>query len=494
MQNKRVNSILCAILLGGLLSACTTAPQNPIVETDSVMQVPVEALNTPVPTTEAEVPPQEDGEAFEFSLHKERRKHVAPLVGNIVREEHGDWSIDTAASAADAQKAIAAALPICNALFGQSFTAEQLQAVYYKDNTGNRANVWRISSEDDALVAAMNADTLTFISADCMVVPYETTYNSAEEQNAVQDVSMGAEVRDSADVIKRLTDILGGKAVEVSSRAGTIASNRADSTGFNMVTTIAVQLADGGYYLANFYGDALHTLDSVGVCPDLPCMKEHVYWRADLEMAEDVIVQVKPQDFQKGEPSSADMTEQQVYDFYYKLVLATNATDGAAPTPMQEPNLTFFVDHSGVRENYWHVEGNVSGAYLIFNIAADTGHIFDLWSDQALGFSMGLMEIPYAQMGNDVYIEATRKLFAMLFGKDSVKDVMLNAVYDGHYCTVDSIMRDGTAYEVKYLDGRIIGITFYSAQEESGWGTNPDWEADWLYINTETGETFYKEW
>jgi hypothetical protein len=89
-------------------------------------------------------------------------------------------------------------------------------------------------------------------------------------------------------------------------------------------------------------------------------------------------------------------------------------------------------------------------------------------------------------MGGQDYIDATRALFTALFGEGSVKDVMVNAVYDYHYCTVDPVMADGTAYEIMFQDGLIVEATFFSSQEKSGFGTDPNWAADWIYKNNET--------
>ena len=160
----------------------------------------------------------------------------------------------------------------------------------------------------------------------------------------------------------------------------------------------------------------------------------------------------------------------------------------------EEPNLTFYEDHSGVRENYWHVEGSVDGKSLVFNVAAKSGHMFELYSDSALGHDMGLTEIPYERMGEEEYDNATRKLFEALFGEGSVVEVQYNAISDSHYCNMGVVMSDGTSYDLEYEDGLITECMFVAVAENDRPWSSPNWAADWLYVNMETGETFNREW
>ena len=76
------------------------------------------------------------------------------------------------------------------------------------------------------------------------------------------------------------------------------------------------------------------------------------------------------------------------------------------------------------------------------------------------------------------------------FGKENVKTVDVNAVYDGHGCTIDAYMMDGRWYEFGFTDGRLMYIEHYATERSGIMG----WGADSLYVNTITGEEFYQEY
>ncbi len=236
------------------------------------------------------------------------------------------------------------------------------------------------------------------------------------------------------------------------------------------------------------YGEQNLTVSSIGVYPDSTCADEDVYWRADLIWAEDVITVAAPQDFRKGEPGANDMPVEQAYDLYYKLVAAAGPLESPITGQPKEPNATFYIDYSGARENYWHIEGK----YARFDLTSQTGHMLNLEANSKLGSSMGLMAIDYDHMGGQEYIDATRALFTAMFGEDSVKDVLVNAVYDYHYCTsIPSWRTEPLRNHVP--DGLIVEATFFSPRRKAIWH-DPNWAADWIYKNNETGETFHMEW
>ncbi len=496
--------LLClAVFVGGFTTACVPVRE---LATDSnaseADQDTAGAMPTPAPDLSDEekiwvIMDEASLHGSHFTIsqlrHEQRREHVAPRVEDGYREQRGDWRINENAPEADAREAIAALLPICNALFDKDFSADQMNAVYYRDNSDERADVWRITSNDDVLVAAIEAETLAFISADCVVEPADALHESMLAPASGVRWGSPLDSLDSTSVVERLIKVLGGKPVFTTSRGGSERINEAENRGWNVSQTIAVELEDGRYYLAKHYGDENLTIEAVGVCPDLDCMQEGVYWRADLVMTEEVMALANPQDFRKGQPSAADMPEQAVYDFYKKLLDAANGEGYAERGGYTEPNLTFYEDHSGVRENYWHVEGDEGGP-LIFNIAAKSGHMFKLYADCALGRELGLRGTWYENMGGEEYISATKKLFESLFGEGSVADVTTNAVYDWHYCAMSVVMSNGTGYEVVYEDNLIIEITFFVPQEDGKLWSTPNWLADWRYVNTETGETSIMGW
>lgn len=421
---------------------------------------------------------------------KQARTFVAPPMRDIYRDPLGDWRADEDKNAAPAEAASAAEafLAVANQVFNTSYTAADMTATYYTDASGFRSDVYRFDSKDGVLSGAVDAKTFAFIAANCGVEPADTAHQSLLDAGEKLDTDFGDELLDTTEAAVRLAGIFGGDSSAAVKQGSSYGDNKL--AGWNMQVTVTIPLKDGKFCRAMVFGDENLTVSSIGVYPDSDCADEDVYWRADLIWTEGVITLAAPQDFRKGEPGADDMPVEQAYDLYYKLVAAAGTPDGRAAEPPKEPNATFYVDYSGARENYWHIEGK----YARFDLTSQTGHMLNLESNSMLGFSMDLMEIDYDHMGGQEYIDATRVLFTALFGEGSVKDVMVNAVYDYHYCTVDPVMADGTAYEIMFQDGLIVEATFFSSQEKSGFGTDPNWAADWIYKNNETGETFHMEW
>ena len=79
------------------------------------------------------------------------------------------------------------------------------------------------------------------------------------------------------------------------------------------------------------------------------------------------------------------------------------------------------------------------------------------------------------------------------WGKENVKDVDVNAVYDGNYCTIDAYMMDGRMYEFFFAGGKMTQIEHYFQDYYAGF-VMAGWEADSLYENTVTGEQFHPSW
>lgn len=437
-------------------------------------------------------PEQTKAQTMEWHLEelKQARTFVAPPVRDIYRDPLGDWRADEDPNAAPAEAASAAQafLAVANQVFNTSYTAADMTATYYTDASGFRSDVYRFDSKDGVLSGAVDAKTFAFISANCGLEPADTAHQSLLDAGEKLDTDFGDNLLDTTDAAVRLAGIFGGDASAAVRQGSSYGDNKL--AGWNMQVTVTIPLKGGKFCRAMVFGDENLTVSSIGVYPDSDCADEDVYWRADLIWTEGVITLAAPQDFRKGEPGTNDMPVEQAYDLYYKLVAAAGTPDGRAAEPPKEPNATFYVDYSGARENYWHIEGE----YARFDLTSKTGHMLNLESNSMLGSNLDLQVIDYDHMGGQEYIDATRALFTALFGEGSVKDVMVNAVYDYHYCTVDPIMADGTAFEIMFEDGLIVNATFFSSLEKSGIGTDPNWAADWIYKNNETGETFHMEW
>ena len=108
-------------------------------------------------------------------------------------------------------------------------------------------------------------------------------------------------------------------------------------------------------------------------------------------------------------------------------------------------------------------------------LTSKTGRMLSLTADGMLGSKLGLGDIPYEKMGEKEFEDATRTLFTALFGKDAVKAVDVNAVYDEHYCTMDPKMADGSEYEIQYRDGMIMDVSSFFKTDPSTWPSVPEW-------------------
>lgn len=411
-----------------------------------------------------------------------RRASAVPQVNDSYRDARGEWIVlDATETNANA---LASFLEIANSLFDASYAPEQVTVTRYHDNTELRGDVWRIDSADGKLAGAIDVKTGAFLSADYAA-------EAADALNASYAPSesgfFGLDVSAAIDRILSALHMGSASQKVLTGKGGSSRSKAEEQRGWNVQETYLLDAGEGRFIGFALYGDENLTLRSVGVYPDADCGDEGVFWRADLLWAEGVNAQLHPQDFALGEPLEGDMTQDEAIDLYTRLVEAAGTKAGVS---IDTPKLTFYVDGSGARDNYWHIEG----ALATFNVASHNKNIFQFVSEKKLGYAMGLTDIPYEQMGGAAYESATQKLFEAILGAGSVSRVQANAVYDNHYCTMDPETTDGAWYEIMYEDGLIREITFFPASGQGEWYWYPNWLADWEMVNTETGETFWAEW
>ncbi len=486
---KALALLLCVVLgVGCFTTACKTGTAPIVSDGDATSGNAAlvsggNATSGNAETEAARTYTKEDAMEWQAQELEWARTFVVPRVTNIYADERGDWQIDENAGSEAQTAAVESFLKTANAIFTTNYTAIDMATTYYTDETGFRGDVWRFDSTDGVLSGAIEAGTLDFISADCVRTPLDTAHASIADAEGFDEVE---NTFDCSDAAERVAGILGGMASDIELRGGSIGSI---ITGWNVQQDVMFVLGDGRYCQIGVYGDEDLTTYAVGVYPDADCADEDVFWRADLQYTENVSVRLNPQDFRKGEPGADDMPVEEAYAFYYSLVNAAGGT-GGQNAEIKEPNATFYVDYSGARENYWHIEGE----HVKFDLTSHTKHMLNMEAYEKLGYNMDLMQISYDDMGGQEYMDATKVLFAALYGEDNITDVMVNAVYDGHYCTVDVVMSDDTSYEIMYGDGLIVNAQFFASLDDVGWGTDPNWKADWIYVNSETGETFHMDW
>lgn len=232
-------------------------------------------------------------------------------------------------------------------------------------------------------------------------------------------------------------------------------------------------------------------------------MQEGVCFQADIRHSPEVVHLVAEQNFVQGspnEPAEGDMTADKVALMYRMFLSAANGRaaerrDAEGKTlaeldySLKDWEITYFLDKSGYRENFYHIHKD---GLVDMDIAAKSGYIVHAACDGLYNpdDDLKLINIPYDDMGGVEYLHYVKYVAEQTFGKENVKEVDVNAVYDGNFCTIDAYMMDGRWYEFCFEGGRLMEIQHYAAERCGIMG----WGADSLYVNTITGEEFYQEY
>jgi hypothetical protein len=220
-------------------------------------------------------------------------------------------------------------------------------------------------------------------------------------------------------------------------------------------------------------------LYAVAVYPSAAAMQESVYFDADVQMDQSMVQPASEQDFAKGEPGAGDMTQAEAQGIYQTFLTQAN---GAGD--YDQPKMTFYIDNSGVRENYWHMEGKK----LTMDISSKSKWIISLTCSDLWNPELDLTKIEYESMGGQEYEAYVSGIMSTIYG-DGLKKASNNAVYDYHYCTEDAWMTDGSVYEFYFADGKLREVWYY-ADEDCFMAGLSGWKADNEYINSTTGEMF----
>ena len=418
---------------------------------------------------------------LKFSLD-EARKFPVPRMENVVFTERGRWKVQ--ANTDDSQLAVAKNrfLEIANLLFMKSYTEDDMLSTYYVDQSGFRSDVWRFDSKDGVLSGALNAKTLTFLSADCMNVPGDALHSSLTG-NARDDVNLDDwDSLDSSSALNRIAETLSGSVRNVKSVGG---SGREKATaGWMIQPELQFQLGDGRYCSVRLYADEALTPTTVCVYPDVDCAEEGVFWRADIEQNPNVVQLLSQEDFREGNPAQGDMTREKAIAFFDQVIETAGSEQVATGETPPEPATTFFVDFSGTRENYWRIEG--SG--IVLELTSKTGRLITLSSNGSLGSNLGLSDLAKDERDDEAFIDASRTLFSGLFGKDSVESVSVCHIDGYSDYTMDLYMTDGTLHEIAYHNGMIISDSVYYMLNPSKWSSVPSWLNKWTTVNQITGK------
>ena len=228
-------------------------------------------------------------------------------------------------------------------------------------------------------------------------------------------------------------------------------------------------------------------------------MEEMVCFVADVTMNPGIVHLVSEECFVRGDLNDiaeGDMTPAEVEAMYSRFLTAALGQRFDPNDPTKEigyqlapGQLVYYRDESGIRENCYHIQDT----FAIMDIAAKSGYIVradcsKLYNQQDP--ALDLRKIDYEHMGGEEYIQYVKYIAAQTWGRENVKSVDVNAVYDGNYCTIDPYMTDGRWYEFFFEGGMLTEIQHFATERSNVCG----WAADSLYVNTITGEEFSLEW
>ena len=493
MKNKVLLTTLCAVLAlgvifwGGLRLFAGNQMQDALVRTSAAEAettatpapqkdeawTPAEKM--PLPTSVPAVLPVEQISAEILGLEWKYRS-VLPRISNTVPHEAKSWKEGEKVEDSLAVTAITRTGELYEQLLGRTLDLTTISVTRYVDEKGYRPNVLRLTDEKNDFVCVLVEENLSPVVADNAVF-------SASEKMDLK--------RDGAAVAEYLGTAWTGKSQKTGSttgRGGKIASQQN-----------AFELSDGRWVTLAYTGNTLH---GIQVHANEICMDENVSFPADITMSSEVVSLVAPQNFVQGDINSVaegDMTLADVTALYRFFLSAANGraserreaegkTTEELDYNLKEGEITYYLDRSGARENYYHIHND----YIDVDIAAKSGYIVradcnELYNPDP---ALDLRSIDYDHMGGTEYFHYVRYVAEQTWGRENVKSVDVNAVYDGNYCTIDPYMTDGRWYEFFFEGGMLTEIQHFASERSDVCG----WAADSLYVNTVTGEEFYQEW
>lgn len=390
-----------------------------------------------------------------------RRDFVIPSLDEIINEADTWTVIEPDNYEALKEKALPIAAGFANAFFDYDMTDSAPSFLYYTDTSGHRSDFIQIYTTDEAVICTLAADTLDLIEID-----YYFLLDSAQTKDDFDFNKISDSNRAFADSIAAVFD------TSVSDMHPT-----GGGGGHGIwVNTYGLKMGNGKFLrFAVMNG----TLYAIGVYPSEASMNEGVYFDADVQRDSSIVKPASPQDFRKGEPGNDDMTQVEAHIIYQNFLSLANGDGQYA-----KPQMTFYIDHSGVRENYWQMKGNK----LSMDISSKSKWIISLTCDNLWNPGLDLTKIDYDGMGGREYTSYVANIMGNIYG-DDFNYVGLNAVYDGHYCTIDAYMTDGSLYEFMFADGKLQEVMFF-ANENIFRSGQRGWKANNEYINITTGETF----
>jgi hypothetical protein len=480
-KNKILFIVAAIVLLGGVCLAVVlishadvalAAQQIKTAEAEAAESAAVSDTVTPTPQpAAASAAPQ--ATAVDTALNAEalgalvqlkeiRRDYIIPSLDNSVINEADTWKAiepDNIAELKD--RAYSKAADLAMQFFNCEITDTNLSVEYYTDTSKNRDDFIKVSTSDEKIVCVLNAAMLELIEIDYYLTPANAQSSEDFDYKNIPD--------SDRQIAGKAAAALGTTVSDMRPSGG--GGGRGIWTKTYDLTTDSGKLAK----IAIMNGE----LYAIGVYPSEASMQECVYFDADVQRDDSMVELASPQDFKKGEPGAGDMTKDDALKMYMAFLTLANG-DGE----YDQPKMTFYIDKSGARENYWHMESKK----LTMDVASKSKWIISLTCDNLWNASYDLTKVEYASMGGKEYEVYVKNIMSDIYGT-GLKEVSANAVYDDHYCTEDAWMADGSVYEFMFEDGKLQQVWFYSS-EDCFRGSLSGWKADNEYVNSTTGETF----
>lgn len=483
MKNKVLIATLCAVLVlgvafwGGLRLFAGNQMQDALVRTAYAEAEAATALPgqmptpTPLPASAPTAMPAEMISADILGLEWKYRS-VIPRISNTVPYEAKSWKEGDKVEDSLAVEAITRAGEIYETLLHRTLDLSAVSVTRYVDEKGYRPNILRLTDEKNDFACVLLEKDLSLLVAD----------NGQIAASEWMDAKM-----DSAAV----AEYLGAKITSKSDRGG----GTRDRYGNVIEWDAEFELADGRWITLAYNRN---TLNGIQVHEDEKSMEEQVCFVADITMNPAIVHLVSEECFVRGDLNDiaeGDMTPAEVEALYSRFLTAALGPRFDPDDPTREigytlvpGQLVYYRDESGIRENCYHIQDT----FAIMDIAAKSGYIVradcsKLYNPDP---ALDLRGIDYEHMGGEEYIAYVRNIAEQTWGKENVKDVDVNAVYDGNYCTIDPFMTDGRWYEFFFEGGMLTEIQHFATERSGVCG----WAADSLYVNTVTGEEFTIEW
>lgn len=479
MKNKALIAALCAVLVlgvafwGGLRLFEGNQMQDVFVRT---AYADAEATSTPVPgemPTPTAVPTELPAEMISADILGLEWKYrtVIPRISNTIPYQAKSWKEGDKVEDTLAVEAITRAGEIYETLLHRTLDLSAVSVTRYVDEKGYRPNILRITGEKNDFVCVLLEKDLSLLVVDNGLFAASEWMDAKKDAAAVAGF-LGAETTGK-------TQDKGG-----SSRGGE-----------RIEYAVAYELGDGRWITLAYNRN---TLNGIQVHEDKASMEEMVCFVADVTMNPGIVHLVSEECFVRGDLNDiadGDMTPAEVEQMYSRFLTATIGPRFDPDDPTKEigytlvpGQLVYYRDESGIRENCYHIQDT----FAIMDIAAKSGYIVradcsKLYNPDP---ALDLRGIDYDHMGGEEYIAYVRNIAEQTWGKENVKDVDVNAVYDGNYCTIDPFMTDGRWYEFFFEGGMLTEIQHFATERSNVCG----WAADSLYVNTVTGEEFTMEW